>query len=348
MPLSEYEQRVLEQMERQLTSDDPRLANTLTQRGRRPFGRYVIAGVGCDRRPVAARPGCCEEPGVAGRGRLRDHVRRGGVRLRGPAPRKSPIRPAWRGSERRRRASREEAARGLHEPLRGGAGNGVAATAVAEQQFSTPPTELVDPPREQSAGLDRATAPARSARVSTARASATSAAGASPVSSAPVRVTQLGVEPTATTVRGVSASGPERRPRLASRRRARDQARSGVRSEQQAGAATDDEDQGERGDDQDGTATVIPTGSHALVDCGCTVPPVCGAARAPAPAWSPGRGSALARPPPGSGGRTSSTPDERVAPRRQRTRLDRRRRLEAAPSRSSRSTARARRATACP
>jgi len=46
MPLSEYEQRVLEQMERQLTTDDPRLANTLTQRGRRPFGRYVIAGVG--------------------------------------------------------------------------------------------------------------------------------------------------------------------------------------------------------------------------------------------------------------------------------------------------------------
>ncbi|MGO1278398.1 MAG: DUF3040 domain-containing protein, partial [Cellulosimicrobium funkei] len=29
MPLSEYEQRVLEQMERALTSDDPRLANTL-------------------------------------------------------------------------------------------------------------------------------------------------------------------------------------------------------------------------------------------------------------------------------------------------------------------------------
>lgn len=47
MPLSEYEQRVLEQMERQLTSDDPRLANTLTQRGhRRPLGRYVIAGAG--------------------------------------------------------------------------------------------------------------------------------------------------------------------------------------------------------------------------------------------------------------------------------------------------------------
>ncbi|MFC8192267.1 DUF3040 domain-containing protein [Cellulomonas sp. NPDC057328] len=47
MPLSEYEQRVLEQMERQLTSDDPRLANTLTSRGgRRPVTRYVIAGAG--------------------------------------------------------------------------------------------------------------------------------------------------------------------------------------------------------------------------------------------------------------------------------------------------------------
>ena len=46
MPLSEYEQRVLEQMERQLASDDPRLANTLTQRGRRPVLRYILAGVG--------------------------------------------------------------------------------------------------------------------------------------------------------------------------------------------------------------------------------------------------------------------------------------------------------------
>lgn len=46
MPLSEYEQRVLEQMERQLTSDDPRLANTLTSRGRKPMGRLVLAGVG--------------------------------------------------------------------------------------------------------------------------------------------------------------------------------------------------------------------------------------------------------------------------------------------------------------
>lgn len=46
MPLSEYEQRVLEQMERQLTSDDPRLANTLTSRGRKPVGRFVLTGVG--------------------------------------------------------------------------------------------------------------------------------------------------------------------------------------------------------------------------------------------------------------------------------------------------------------
>jgi len=46
VPLSEYEQRVLEQMERQLTSDDPRLANTLTSRGRRSVSRYVLAGGG--------------------------------------------------------------------------------------------------------------------------------------------------------------------------------------------------------------------------------------------------------------------------------------------------------------
>jgi hypothetical protein len=46
MPLSEYEQRVLEQMERALTSDDPRLANTLQQTSRRSPLRYVLAGVG--------------------------------------------------------------------------------------------------------------------------------------------------------------------------------------------------------------------------------------------------------------------------------------------------------------
>ncbi|MBO0607475.1 DUF3040 domain-containing protein [Myceligenerans salitolerans] len=45
MPLSEYEQRVLEQMERALTSDDPRLANTLQSSGRRSVLRYVLAGV---------------------------------------------------------------------------------------------------------------------------------------------------------------------------------------------------------------------------------------------------------------------------------------------------------------
>jgi Protein of unknown function (DUF3040) len=46
MPLSEYEQRVLEQMERALTSDDPRLASTLQQTRRRSGLRYVLAGLG--------------------------------------------------------------------------------------------------------------------------------------------------------------------------------------------------------------------------------------------------------------------------------------------------------------
>lgn len=46
MPLSEYEQRVLEQMERQLTSDDPRLVNTFQGRASNPLRRYVLTGVG--------------------------------------------------------------------------------------------------------------------------------------------------------------------------------------------------------------------------------------------------------------------------------------------------------------
>lgn len=46
MPLSEYEQRVLEQMERELTSDDPRLATTLTSTTSRSATRYVVAGIG--------------------------------------------------------------------------------------------------------------------------------------------------------------------------------------------------------------------------------------------------------------------------------------------------------------
>ena len=45
MPLSEYEQRVLEQMERQLTSDDPKLVSTL-RGGRSSLGRWIITGVG--------------------------------------------------------------------------------------------------------------------------------------------------------------------------------------------------------------------------------------------------------------------------------------------------------------
>ena len=46
MPLSEYEQRVLEQMERALTSDDPRLATTLQSSPRKSGLRYVAAGIG--------------------------------------------------------------------------------------------------------------------------------------------------------------------------------------------------------------------------------------------------------------------------------------------------------------
>jgi hypothetical protein len=45
MPLSEYEQRVLEQMERQLTSDDPRLVSTL-RGGRSGLGRWLLTGFG--------------------------------------------------------------------------------------------------------------------------------------------------------------------------------------------------------------------------------------------------------------------------------------------------------------
>ncbi|MCU1432384.1 MAG: hypothetical protein JWP95_1489 [Actinotalea sp.] len=46
MPLSEYEQRVLEQMERQLTSDDPKLVNTFHGRGRSGLSRWLLTGAG--------------------------------------------------------------------------------------------------------------------------------------------------------------------------------------------------------------------------------------------------------------------------------------------------------------
>lgn len=48
MPLSEYEQRVLEQMERQLSTDDPKLANTFQapQVHSHSGLRYVLAGIG--------------------------------------------------------------------------------------------------------------------------------------------------------------------------------------------------------------------------------------------------------------------------------------------------------------
>ncbi len=45
MPLSEYEQRVLEQMERQLSSDDPKLVQAL-QGGTSSLRRWLLAGLG--------------------------------------------------------------------------------------------------------------------------------------------------------------------------------------------------------------------------------------------------------------------------------------------------------------
>lgn len=45
MPLSEYEQRVLEQMERQLTSDDPKLVSAL-RGGRSSLRRWLLTGLG--------------------------------------------------------------------------------------------------------------------------------------------------------------------------------------------------------------------------------------------------------------------------------------------------------------
>ena len=46
MPLSEYEQRVLEQMEQQLTSDDPKLVNALQGGAASPVRRWLLTGAG--------------------------------------------------------------------------------------------------------------------------------------------------------------------------------------------------------------------------------------------------------------------------------------------------------------
>ncbi|MCL3860134.1 DUF3040 domain-containing protein [Actinotalea sp. K2] len=46
MPLSEYEQRVLEQMEQQLTSDDPKLVNTFQGRASSSVRRWLLTGAG--------------------------------------------------------------------------------------------------------------------------------------------------------------------------------------------------------------------------------------------------------------------------------------------------------------
>ena len=46
MPLSEYEQRVLEQMEQQLSSDDPRLASAMHGRSTSSITRWLLVGAG--------------------------------------------------------------------------------------------------------------------------------------------------------------------------------------------------------------------------------------------------------------------------------------------------------------
>lgn len=46
MPLSDYERRVLDQMEQQLASDDPKLASVLGTRRQRPVLRYVLVVFG--------------------------------------------------------------------------------------------------------------------------------------------------------------------------------------------------------------------------------------------------------------------------------------------------------------
>lgn len=46
MPLSEYEQRVLEQMEQQLTSDDPKLVSALQGGATGSVRRWLLTGAG--------------------------------------------------------------------------------------------------------------------------------------------------------------------------------------------------------------------------------------------------------------------------------------------------------------
>ncbi len=46
MPLSEHEQRILEQLEKELSSQDPKLATAMTTGHRGSFKRTIIAIVG--------------------------------------------------------------------------------------------------------------------------------------------------------------------------------------------------------------------------------------------------------------------------------------------------------------
>jgi hypothetical protein len=46
MPLSEHEQRILEQLERELASEDPKLATTMSDGPRPSFARVAVAIIG--------------------------------------------------------------------------------------------------------------------------------------------------------------------------------------------------------------------------------------------------------------------------------------------------------------
>ena len=194
MPLSEYEQRVLEQMERQLTSDDPRLANTLTQRGHRPFGRYVIAGVGASVGLLLLVLGAANSLpwlGVIGFVVMFAAV---AFAFAAPAPLvRAPVRAARGRAERRHRckpatpAARQKSSFMISS-------RGALGTAPRRERslsrVSTPLIMLVDPPGQDGRvhlGLDRA----RSARARRSGPATPAPRRTCPVSGSPRRLAQL-------------------------------------------------------------------------------------------------------------------------------------------------------------
>ncbi|WP_029252630.1 DUF3040 domain-containing protein [Paraoerskovia marina] len=107
MPLSEYEQRVLDQMERALTSDDPRLATTMRSSGPRSGLRWVIAGVAVVVGLLLLVVGVSSEPLI---GILGFAIMFAGVLYAFTAPRKSEAGPAGVVDEDGKVASRPQTA----------------------------------------------------------------------------------------------------------------------------------------------------------------------------------------------------------------------------------------------